>query len=160
MSYSSMKATKTSRKTTDIDFSVSKSTARKTRNAMKKSSIAWFAVLAVLVVGFVGGFFANKFLFSKDAYAMIGSDTIYIGSDETTKTYTEQGVTCIAFGKDYSKDCTVKYFYRTDISEDKVEVEKVDETKEGIYYAVYTTPASKYKSVTLIRNIIVLGEED
>ena len=35
----------------------------------------------------------------------------------------------------------------------------LDEAVAGIYYAVYTTPASKYKTVTLIRNIIVLREE-
>lgn len=160
MSYSSMKATKSSRRNTDIDFSVSKSTSKRASRAMRKSSIAWVAVLIVLVVGFVGGFFAQKYAFANDTYAMVGEDTIYIGGEETTATYTEQGVKCIAFGKDCSKDCTVKYYYRTDISEKEVEVDEVDETKAGIYYAVYSTKASKYKSVTLIRNIIVYGEED
>ena len=160
MSYSSMKATKSSQKTTDIDFSVSKRTSKRASRAMRKSSIAWIAVLIVLVVGFVGGFFAQKYAFANDTYAMVGEDTIYIGGEEEISVYTEQGVKCIAFGKDHSNDCTVKYFYRTDISEEQVEVEDIDETKAGIYYAVYSTPASKYKSVTLIRNIIVLGEED
>ena len=160
MSYSSMKATKTSRRNTDIDFSVSKSTSKRASRAMRKSSIAWLAVLIVLIVGFVGGFFAQKYAFANDTFAMVGEDTIYIGDEETNSTYTEQGVKCIAFGKDYSKDCTVEYFYRSDESEKEVKVEEIDETKEGIYYAIYSTPASKYKSVTLIRNIIVYGEED
>ena len=155
-----MKAQKSDRKNTDIDFTVSKRNARKATSAMRKSSISWIAVLVVLIIGFAGGFFANKFSFSNDTYAMTGSDTIYIGSQEDVTEYTEQGVTCIAFGKDYSKDCTVKYYYRADITQTEVEVQEIDETKAGIYYAVYHSPAKKYESVKLIRNIIVLGEEN
>lgn len=160
MDYSSMKAQKTSRKTTDIDFNFSKRGAKRTTSALRKSSIAWFAVLAVLIVGFVGGFFASKLMSKNDAYNMIGAETIYIGSQEDMKEYTEPGVKCIAFGKDYSKDCTVKYYFRTDITETEIEVQEIDETKAGIYYAVYHSPAQKYTSVKLIRNIIVLGEEN
>ncbi len=159
MSYSSMRATKTKRNT-DIDFSMSKRTSKKVGNAMRKSSIVWILVLFVLIIGFCGGFFAQKYLFKNDTYAMIGSDTIYIGTNEDLQEYTEQGVTCIAFGKDYSKECLVKYYYREDISVEKQEVDEIDENKSGMYYAVYQSPASKYKKVTLIRSIIVLGEED
>ena len=160
MDYSSMKATKTGKRKIDTDIEISRSSSRKIKSAMRKSSIGWFVALIVLVFGFAGGYFANKFLFSKDTYAMIGKDTIFIGGEEETQTYTEPGVKCIAFGKDYSKDCTVTYYYRTDKSETQVEVESVDETKAGIYYAVYKSASKKYGSVTLIRNIIVLGEED
>jgi len=121
--------------------------------------VSWISILVVLIIAFAGGFFANKLLLSKDTYAMTGADTIFIGSEEDVKEYTEQGVTCIAFGKDYSKDCTVKYYYRADETEKEIEVNEVDETKAGIYYAIYSSPAKKYESVTLIRNIIVLGEE-
>ena len=47
-----------------------------------------------------------------------------------------------------------------DETQDEVKVDKVDETKEGIYYAVYTSPAKKYSTVKLIRNIFVLKGED
>lgn len=154
-----MKATKSSKKKFDSDFEISRSSSRRVKSSMKKSSVSWFAVLLVLIIGFAGGFFANKLIYKNDTYAMNGNDTIYIGSTETSQTYTELGVKCIAFGKDYSSDCTVTYYYRADLTEDKVKVSAVDETTAGIYYAVYTTPASKYSSVTLIRNIIVLGEE-
>lgn len=164
MDYSSMKATKSGKKKLDIDFSISKRNSKKVGRAMKKSSIAWLLVLVVLIVGFAGGFFANKLIFSKDVYAMTtyasGEADIYIGPDEETKTYTEMGVKCIAFGKDYSKECTVTYYYRNDQTEKEVKVDKVDENIPGIYYAIYKTPAKKYASVKLIRNIIVFGEED
>ena len=38
-------------------------------------------------------------------------------------------------------------------------VDEVDETKPGMYYAVYKSPSEIYKNVTLIRNIVVLGAE-
>ena len=116
-----------------------------------------------LIIGGVGGFFAHKYAFAGDVYQMVayenGSTDVYIGSDEDLQTYTELGVKCIAFGKDVSSECTVKYYYRADLTQDQVEVSEVDETKPGIYYAVYSNTSKKYKSVTLIRNIIVLGEE-
>ena len=131
--------------------------------SMKKSAVAWVVVLLFLIVGAVGGFFAHKLAFKNDVYQMVtyanGQADVYIGADEDIQTYTELGVKCISFGKDVSNECTVKYYYRTDLTEDQIEVAKVDETKPGIYYAVYSNTSKKYKSVTLIRNIIVLGEE-
>ena len=136
---------------------------KKATKSMKKSAVAWAVVLLFLIVGCVGGFFAHKLAFKNDVYQMVtyanGQADVYIGADEEFQTYTELGVKCISFGKDVSNECTVKYYYRTDLTEDQVEVAKVDETKPGIYYAVYSNTSKKYKSVTLIRNIIVLGEE-
>ena len=163
MDYSYMKAREKSKKQFSIDFDVSKSTKKKIKRSMKKSTVSWLCVIIFLIVGVAGGFFAHKFAFANDVYQMVayanGEADIYIGADEEYQTYTELGVKCVAFGKDYSKDCTVKYYFRDDLTKEQVEVDEVDETVAGIYYAVYTTPASKYKTVTLIRNIIVLREE-
>lgn len=156
----SMRASKNSRKNTDIDFNISKRNSRRIKSAMKKSSVSWLIALLVLIVGFAGGFFAHKFAFAKDTYSMIGSDFVEIGVQAENQTYTEQGVTCIAFGKDYSQDCTITYYYQEDSSKERVKVDKVDETKAGYYYAEYKTSASKYKSVTLIRTIFVEGVEN
>ena len=164
MSYSSMKATKSGKRRFDTNIEISRNSSRKIKGAMKKSSVSWIVLIIVVAIGFAGGFFAHKYAFANDIYQMNantnGEIDIYIGADEDYQTYTEKGVTCVAFGKDYSKDCTVKYYYRADQTADAVEVDKVDETVAGIYYAVYTTPAKKYASVELIRNIIVVGEED
>ena len=163
MNYSSMKAQEKSKKQYSIDFDVSKSTKKKIKRSMKKSTISWLCVLLFFAIGVAGGFFAHKFAFANDTYQMVayanGEADIYIGENEEFQTYTELGVKCVAFGKDYSKDCTVKYYYRESLADNQVEVDEVDEAVAGIYYAVYTTPASKYKTVTLIRNIIVLREE-
>lgn len=166
MDYNSMKATKTGKRPYS-NISISRSSSRKATRAIKKTNANWFIVLIVLIIGAVGGFFANNFLFKNDTYEMIaanGTTDIILGGmeDGAQETYTELGVKCIAFGKDYSKDCTVKYYYRSDLTEEEKEVsiEDINTSNAGIFYAVYECPAQKYASVKLIRNIIVLGGED
>ena len=164
MNYSNTRATKVGKKSFDADIEISRSSSRKIKRSMRKSSLGWFLALLVLVVGFAGGFVAHKLIFSKDVYEMTayasGETDIFIGTSEENSTYTELGVKCVAFGKDYSKECTVTYYYRENASDEAVKVNEVDETKPGTYYAVYKTPAKKYSSVKLIRNIFVLREED
>ena len=162
--YSSMKATKVQKKEYDSDFTISRSNQRKIKKTFKKSALMWIIVGLVLVVSAVGSFFACKYIFASDTYEMVsyanGEVDVYIGADEDVKNYEELGVKCISFGKDFSDKFTVKYYYRDDLTEKEVEVSEVDETIPGIYYAVYESPAKKFKSVKLIRNIIVTGVED
>ena len=163
MSYDSMKATKISKKSLNTDFEISRSTRSKAKRSMKKLGFNWLLAIIFLVIGAVGGFFVSKYAFKSDTYSMIayanGETDVYIGIDETLQEYTELGVKCIAFGKDVSKDFTVTYYFRDDLTNKEVEVSEVDETKPGIYYAVYKAPSIKYSSVKLIRNIIVTGDE-
>ena len=159
-----MKAQQVKRKPYSYERDLSREEKAKLKRSVKKLSLTWIIVLIFLALGVVGGFFAHKYAFPNDTYQMVaysnGSIDITIGAEEEHKTYTELGVKCITFGKDISSECTVKYYFRTDLSQEQVEVSKVDETVPGMYYAVYTTTSSKYKTVTLIRNIMVLGEED
>ena len=165
-----------------IDTTISKS-ANKVDKAVKKSfkkqGLSLILFFAFLFIGICGGFVMSRYvifnvLYPNDTYEMVaytsGDKTSYdiyikqdISSDDefTYSTYNELGVKCIAFGKDYSKDYTVKYYYRNDLTQKEIEVEKIDTTKEGVYYAVYSVKPTKYKYVKLIRNIIVLrGEND
>ena len=157
------------KKTTNIaedgsDKRLLSKTKRRIKKSAKKLKIGWLIAALFLCIGAVAGYFAHKFAFASDTYTMVvyanGKADVTIGADEEYKSYTELGVNCVAFGKDYSKDCSVKYFYRADLTTDEVEVEKVDENVAGIYYAVYSCPSIKYKTVTLIRNIIVIVGED
>ena len=136
----------------------------KIKKAFKKSALMWIIVGFVLVFSAIGSFFACKYIFASDTYEMItyanGEVDVYIGANEEVSVYEELGVKCISFGKDFSDRFIVKYYYRNDLTEKEVEVSEVDESVPGIYYAVYETPAKKFKSVKLIRNIIVTGVED
>lgn len=134
-------------------------------------------VLIFLVIGAVGGFFGTRILTKNDVYEMVcfenGKVDVVIGTHEDADytQYIEKGVKCVSFGKEYSfndnpsendpsKECTVTYYYRNDLSNDPVKVDKVDPLVEGMYYAVYTTPSKKYSTVKFIRNITVLRSED
>ena len=66
MDYSSMKAREKSKKQYSIDFDVSKSTKKKIKRSMKKSTISWLCVVLFLIVGGIGGFFTHKFVFAND----------------------------------------------------------------------------------------------
>lgn len=164
MDYSKMKATKKSQPKKSPTIEISKTDAKKAGRALGKLGISWILVFVCLIVGVFVGFGAVKFVFKNDVYQMNtyagGNADVYIGKDEDLQSYTELGVKCVAFGKDCSKDCTVTYFFRNDLTEKEVLVDGVDASVPGIYYAVYKCPNFKYSSVTLIRNIIVLGEED
>lgn len=173
--YSAMKATKRKKKYSyekDLEFaakhprkkySYEKDLERAAKAGMKKSGLAVAVVVIFLILGVVGGFFGIKYAFRNDTFSMIsyenGLDDITVGANEDVKEYVELGATCISFGKDCTDEIIVKYYYRADLSEDKVEVSEVDETKAGMYYAVYTTTATRYKTIELIRNITVTGAE-
>lgn len=139
-------------------------TENKNINKKSKSGLAFVLIVLFLGIGIIGGFFATKFICANDVYEMNsyanGEVDLIIGENESIIEYTELGVKCIAFGKDYSNDYQVTYYFRNKLTEDEIEVSKVGEKGEGIYYAVYSSPAVKYKTVTLIRNIIVLRGED
>lgn len=164
MDYSSMKAQKKSKKSPEIDFNLSKKEQKSIEKSIKRSGVSIILVIVLLLVGALGGWLVCKFAFSSDTYAMVaygsGKSDIVIGPDGDDEHYTELGVKCIAFGKDISSECTVTYYYRADLTQDEVKVDGVDETVPGMYYAKYQCNNIKYKSVTLIRNIVVLEVED
>lgn len=164
MDYSSMKATKESKKKLDTSVSISRKDSKKIKKTVKKMKLNWLLVTVVLVLGIAIGFCAMHFAFSKDTFEMntfAGNEVdVTIGKDESYSTYSELGAKCIAFGKDYSNEVTVTYYYRTDLTQKEIKVDSIDTTKAGIYYCVYEINVPKYKSIKLIRNVIVLEEEN
>ncbi|MBQ8451707.1 MAG: hypothetical protein IJ538_02900 [Clostridia bacterium] len=171
MSYDNMKATKQSKQSLDFSNIFDSSNKKHSKKAVKKLStkmgVSIILIALALVIGLVGGYFGAKFFLKNDTYEMIASSTgtidVTIGFDEEDgmlTEYVEPGVRCIAFGKDISSECTVTYYFRDDLTKDETLVSGVDENTPGIYYAVYSCPNLKYRNVKLIRNIIVLKEED
>ena len=144
-------------------YSYEKDLERAAKKGIGKMGIIWIVAILFVIVGAVGGFFGMKYAFRNDTFHMLtyanGETDIVIGADEEFEKYYELGAKCISFGKNKSSDVEITYYYRADLSEAQVKVDKVDETKAGMYYAVYTTKASRYKTVTLIRNIYVTGVE-
>lgn len=164
MDYSNMKATKVKRESQTTSVSVSKKTRGKAKRGLTKLGISYVILFVFLIVGIAGGFLISKYAFSGDTFEMIafenGLTDIYIGQNENQTSYTEPGAKCVAFGKDASNSITIEYYYRNDLTQEPQKVESVDPETEGVYYAIYTSNNIKFKSVRLIRNIIVLRSED
>ena len=164
----------TKKSTTKSSGAKKTTTARKSANTTSKnhdtqssnkntaSSLTMILALIFLAIGVIGGFFTTKFLCKNDVYEMVaysnGEVDITIGEDVLS--YTELGIKCVAFGKDCSNNYKVDYYYRNSMTEDEILVSEVGEKGAGLYYAVYTAPTLKYKTVKLIRNITLLRGED
>lgn len=124
------------------------------------SSRLLLITLAFFIIGILAGGFGLHFLTQNDCFEMVsvaGSTDIEIGGESNPDTYQELGVKCIAFGKDVSDTVIIKYLYREDISHDPREVTSIDASVEGFYYVVYTSSNLKYRTVKLIRNVIVFN---
>lgn len=137
--------------------------ATKFTKQAKKGNWLIFALLIFFVVGCVGGYVTYALVCKNDCFVMVGvtdaNQEIYVGANEEQKTYIELGAKCVAFGKDISNEVTVSYKYREDATSDYVNVDKVDENVAGYYYAIYKVDNVRYKSVTLIRLIVVTRVE-
>ena len=121
------------------------------------------SIVLCLVAGVLIGYFALGFFTKNDGFVMNNYNSeeidVYIGGESEVTEYVEKGAKCVAFGKDITEDIVITYKYREDLSFDAVEVNEIDESKAGIYYAIYTVDNLRYKGIELIRNIIVIGEE-
>lgn len=159
------KATAVKREKTSQTIKQKKSNVKLNKKKIKRSLKKPIILCAVIffVIGIVGGFFAINYLTKNDCFVMTkysnGETDISIGAGEEYSSYQEIGVKCIAFNKDISSSVKIEYFYREDITKDYTQVSGVDCEKSGIYYVTYTVDNIKYKTVKLIRNVIVTREE-
>lgn len=142
----------------NVKKKVSKELSKKTNKPLVIS------IVIFLVLGIVLGYFSLLYLCKNDTFEMNAYDgdviDVYLNDDDGITEYSEIGAKCVLFGKDISNEIKVEYKYREDISFDPETVAGVDSSRAGIYYAIYTIDNPRYRSVTLIRNIIVLREED
>lgn len=137
--------------------------ATKFTKQVKKGNWLIFALVIFFVIGCVGGYVTYALVCKNDCFVMNGitdaNQEIYIGGNEDQKTYVELGAKCVAFGKDISNQVQITYKYREDATSDYIIVNEVDETVAGYYYAIYNVDNVRYKSVTLIRLIVVTRVE-
>lgn len=177
------KTTSTPSTTSSSNKKSNKKTTKKVEKMVKKTAKKNSAAVVIgglsLLVGLAGGFFGYKVLTkndsfeinayayvnqtknlnnetAKDLYPDLGEETAVLFVNEE---YKEAGTTCVSFGKDISQDVKTTYYYREDISHDYSQVESVDTSVSGYYYAVYNIENFKYSKIDLIRNIIVLEVE-
>ncbi|MCQ2382097.1 MAG: hypothetical protein MJ054_02220 [Clostridia bacterium] len=128
------------------------------------SSGLFLVVLIFLVFGVCIGGFTVKRIIKDDKFEMIpqanGQVDVEIGGEDGQMSYEELGAVCVSFGKNKSESVKINYLYREDIANDVVEVDCINPSIAGIYYVVYTSSDIKYRTVQLIRNVIVVRSED
>ena len=113
-----------------------------TKGKSKKQSISLIAVIVLLAIGGVAGFFTAKHITRNDVFEIIGEQTIILSVGET---YQDEGARAISFGKD--------------ISSKIVSETNVDYSTVGTYYIKYTVDDIRYRGIERYRVIVVEASE-
>lgn len=132
-------------------------------NTRALSSGVFLIVFICLIIGASFGGIGTYILTRNDCFEIVQSSNqvdMVIGGDGNPSTYEELGVKCVAFGQDATSSVKIKYLYREDITHDTQAVDEIDVNVGGIYYVVYTSTNLKYRTVQLIRNVVVVRAED
>ena len=108
------------------------------------------AIILCLVVGVVGGIFAEKLISRNDCFVLSGDKEIVVqvGDDFT---YSEAGYKCVSFGKDISDKVVID----TNLTKNSDGTYTLDTTKEGDYYMIYTVDSLKYGKIKRVRTFTV-----
>lgn len=104
----------------------------------KKQNIGIFAIIFLLVLGGVAGFFTAKHITRNDVFEIIGEQTITLSVGET---YQDEGAKAVSFGKD--------------ISSKIVSENNIDYLAVGTYYIRYTVNDIRYRGIERYRVIII-----
>lgn len=108
----------------------------------KKKGTGLIAVIVLLAIGGVAGFFTAKHITRNDVFEIIGEQTITLSVGET---YQDEGAKAISFGKD--------------ISSKIVSETNVDYSTVGTYYIKYTVDDIRYRGIERYRVIVVEASE-
>lgn len=108
--------------------------------------------LVFLVLGVVIGYFTSNFITKNDSFELIGDSSIVVEVG-ATGIYTDEGVKCISYGRDLSKNVIVN----TNMTKNDDGTYSFDTTEEGEFYIIYTVDDVKYKGIQRVRVITVGG---
>lgn len=103
-----------------------------------KKEIGLLAIILLIVIGAVAGFFTAKHITRNDVFEIIGEQTITVNIGES---YQDEGARAISFGKD--------------ISSKIVSETNVNYSEEGTYYIKYSVDDIRYRGIERYRTIIV-----
>jgi hypothetical protein len=130
---------------------------RKVKSKAKRISAASYVIwVLALVFGVALGAFACYFLCRNDGFELKGKSeyTLEVGGEGSSVTYTDKGASVVSFGKDISKKVKVS----TSLTEVGDGEYKIDTSKEGVYYIIYTVDDVRFGDIKRVRTIRVGGE--
>ena len=121
----------------------------KIKKQMKKLGIGSIALIFVFVLfGAVIGFFGIKIITKNDCFELIGEDEITLTLD---KTYKDDGVKIISFGKDFSRDVIIN----TNLIQNDDNSYLAEQ--EGTYYIEYTVDNLLYGKLFKIKKVRLIS---
>ena len=112
------------------------------------------AIILCLIVGVVGGIFAEKIITKNDIFVLSGKKEFNIEIGEDFK-YIEEGYKCISFGKDISEKVEIK----TNMTDNGDGSYSIDTSEEGEYYMIYTVDSLKFGKIKRVR-VFVVGDSN
>ena len=130
---------------------------RKVKSKAKRISTASYVIwVFALLLGLALGAFACHFICRNDGFELKGKSeyTLDLGGEGSSVIYTDKGASAVSFGKDISKNIRVS----TSLEEYGDGEYKIDTSKEGVYYIVYTVDDVRFGDVKRVRTIRVGGE--
>lgn len=130
---------------------------RKVKSKAKRISAASYVIWVIaLLLGLALGAFACRFLCRNDCFELKGKSeyTIEVGGEGSSVIYTDKGARVISFGKDISRRVKVS----TSLSEVDDGEYKIDTSKEGVYYIIYTIDDVRFGDIKRVRTIRVGGQ--
>ncbi|MBE7073502.1 MAG: DUF5011 domain-containing protein [Clostridiales bacterium] len=114
----------------------------KAKKQLKKKP--WLIAIVLLIgVSAVGGFFAAKVMTQNDKFEILGEKTIYLSVGET---YQDEGAVAVSFGRDVSVNIKSE--------------NNIDYTTPGDYYIKYTIKDIRFGNVCRYRYIVVQGVDN
>jgi len=130
---------------------------RKIKSKAKKISAASYVIWVIaLLLGLALGAFACYYLCRNDGFELKGKSeyTLEVSGEGTSVIYTDKGAEVVSFGKDISKKVKVS----TSLSEVGDGEYKIDTSKEGVYYIIYTVDDVRFGDIKRVRTIRVGGQ--
>ncbi|MBR2460376.1 MAG: hypothetical protein IKB34_04020 [Clostridia bacterium] len=128
---------------------------KKLKKALKKVHSAYLAVAAIaLIVGLVAGAVLANSRISEDKFILNGEKNRTVSVGESLA-YTDEGVTCVSFGKDVSGKVEIKT--NMEQSEDGRSFTG-DTSAECEYYIQYTVTDGRYKGLSRVRIFTVSAD--
>ena len=129
----------------------------KAKSKAKKISAASYVIWVIaLLLGLALGAFACYYICRNDGFELKGKSEISIplGDEGSSGIYTDKGAQVVSFGKDISRKVKVS----TSLSEVGDGEYKIDTSKEGVYYIIYTVDDVRFGDIKRVRTIRVGGE--
>ena len=130
---------------------------RKIKSKAKRISAASYVIwIIALLLGLALGAFACHYICRNDGFELKGKSEINIalGGEGSSGIYTDKGASVVSFGKDLSKKVKVN----TSLTEVGDGEYKIDTSKEGVYYIIYTIDDVRFGDIKRVRTIRVGGE--